>query len=56
MAKFKVLKTFKDKYTGEKYPSGTEIEMTVKRSKEAIKNLEEHGGGFLERIEEKGDE
>lgn len=56
MAKFNVLKTFRDKHTDEVYQAGSEIEMSVKRSKEATKNLEKYGGGFLERIEEKGDE
>lgn len=49
MAKFKVLKTFRDIHTQEVYAGNTEIEMTVKRAKEVEKNLD---GSFLERIEE----
>ena len=51
MAKYKVLKTFRDKYTKETYEKGQEIDMTVKRAEEAIKNLKEYGGDFLERID-----
>lgn len=53
MAKYKVLKTFRDKYTKETYEKGQEIDMTVKRAEEAIKNLKEYGGDFLERIDNK---
>ncbi len=49
MAKFKVLKTFRDIHTQEVYAEETEIDMTVKRAKEVEKNLD---GSFLERIEE----
>lgn len=49
MAKFKVLKTFRDIHTQEVYTEDTEIDMTVKRAKEVEKNLD---GSFLERIEE----
>lgn len=52
MAKYKVLQKFQDKYTGEEYSPGTEIEMTVKRANEAIKNLTKWDGEFLERVEE----
>lgn len=48
MAEFKVLKDFKDVHTGEVYSEGDEIEMTVKRSKEVAKNLDDT---YLERIE-----
>lgn len=48
MAKFKVLKTFRDIHTQEVYTEDTEIDMTVKRAKEVEKNL---GGSFLDRIE-----
>ncbi len=48
MAKFKVLKTFRDIHTQEVYAEETEIEMTVKRAKEVEKNLD---GSFLDRIE-----
>lgn len=50
MAKYKILKTFRDKYTKETYEKGQEIDMTVKRAEEAIRNLKEYGGVFLERI------
>jgi len=53
MAKYKVLKTFRDKYTKETYEKGQELDMTVKRAEEAIKNLKEYGGDFLERIDNK---
>lgn len=49
MAKFKVLKKFRDKQTKEVYQPNTEIEMTVKRAEEVAKNLDDT---FLERIEE----
>lgn len=49
MAKFKVLKTFRDIHTQEVYTEDTEIDLTVKRAKEVEKNLD---GSFLERIEE----
>lgn len=49
MAKFKVLKTFRDIHTEEVYVEEAEIEMTVKRANEVEKNLD---GSFLERIEE----
>ena len=50
MAKYKVLKTFRDKETKEVYESGSEIDMTVKRASEVEKNLD---GSFLERIDNK---
>lgn len=49
MAKFKVLKDFRDIHTKEIYQANSEIEMTVKRSEEVIKNLD---ASFLQRIEE----
>lgn len=51
MAKFKVLKVFKDKDTQEVYrvsKKGESIELTVKRADEVAAKL---GDGFLERIE-----
>lgn len=48
MAKFKVLKTFRDINTSVIYTSGSEIEMTVKRATEVEKNLD---SSFLERID-----
>lgn len=53
MAKYKVLQKFRDKVTKEVYETGQEIEMTVKRADEAIKNLKKWDGEFLERVEEK---
>jgi hypothetical protein len=53
VAKYKVLKTFRDKYTKETYEKGQEIDMTVKRAEEAIKNLKKYDGDFLERIDNK---
>lgn len=53
MAKYKVLKTFRDKYTKETYEKGQEIDMTVKRAEEAIKNLKKYDGDFLVRIDNK---
>lgn len=56
MAKYKVLKEFKDIKTKESYKEGQEIEMTVKRADEAIRNLKKWNGDFLERIEEEEEE
>ncbi|EIT7294074.1 MULTISPECIES: hypothetical protein [Listeria] len=49
MAKFEVLKKFKDKETKEVYEKGTEIELTVKRADEISDNL---GTSFLKRLDE----
>lgn len=49
MAKFKVLKVFRDKHTKDVYKVNDEVEMNVKRADEVKKNLD---GSFLERIEE----
>lgn len=51
MAKYKVLKRFRDKETKEVYEEGQEIEMTVKRADEAAKNLEKYSHKFLERLD-----
>lgn len=48
MAKYKVLKKFRDIHTKKVYKTNTEIEMTVKRANEVEKNLD---GSFLERID-----
>ena len=48
MAKFKVLKKFKDVHTDEVYEKNKEIEMTVKRSEEVEKNLDD---SYLERLD-----
>lgn len=53
MARYRVLKRFKDKYTKEIYEVGQEIEMTVKRANEAMKNLKKYNKEFLERIDNK---
>ena len=52
MAKYKVLKPFRDIKTKEDYKASQEIEMTVKRAEEAIKNLNKYDGEFLKRIDE----
>ena len=49
MAKFKVLKTFRDIHTKVIYEQGTVIEMAVKRADDVKKNLDDT---FLERVEE----
>lgn len=49
MAKFKVLKKFRDTHTKEIYEVNQEIEMTVKRAGEVEKNLD---SSFLVRVEE----
>lgn len=53
MAIYKVLKQFRDKETKELYEENQEIEMTVKRADEAIKNLKKWKGDFLERTDNK---
>ena len=52
MAKYNVLKKFRDKETKEVYEAGTVIDMTVKRAEEVAVNLDD---SFLERVEEKKD-
>lgn len=49
MAKFKVLKLFKDIHTGDVYEPKSVIEMNVKRSEEVAQNLD---NTYLERIKE----
>lgn len=49
MAKFKVLKKFRDIHTKEIYQPQKTIDMTVKRSEEVAKNLD---NTFLERLVE----
>lgn len=56
MAIYKVLQTFRDKETKEVYEVGREIEMTVKRADEAVRNLKKWDGEFLERIDNKQQE
>ncbi len=48
MAKFKVLKSFRDIETKEIYAIDQEIELTAKRAKEVVENLDD---SFLEKIE-----
>lgn len=55
MAKYKVLQKFADKETKEVYEVGHEIEMTVKRADEAVKNLAKYDGEFLERVDKPAD-
>lgn len=53
MAKYNVLKKFRDKETKEVYEAGKVIDMTVKRAEEVAVNLDD---SFLERVEEKKDD
>lgn len=53
MARFKVLKTFKDTHTKEVYKENKEIEMTVKRADEVAKNLDD---SFLVRVDKEDKE
>lgn len=55
MAKFKVLKPYKDLELEKELTKNDEVEMTVKRSEEVKKTLSDNGfdGPFLERIQEK---
>ena len=53
MAKYKVLKKFRDIHTKEVYKPNTEIEITVKRADEVEENLD---SSFLERIDNKDKE
>ena len=53
MAIFKVKKEFKDIHTKELYKVDSEIEMTVKRSKEVESNLD---STYLERVDNKEEE
>ena len=53
MVKYKVLKTFKDIHTDEIYDAQSEIDITVKRANEIVKNL---GSSFIVRVDEKEDE
>ena len=48
MAKFKVLKSFRDIETKETYAIDQEIELTAKRAKEVVENLDD---SFLEKVE-----
>ncbi|BAM46346.1 hypothetical protein [Amphibacillus xylanus] len=50
MAKYKVLKTFRDIHTKEVYKKDSVIDITVKRADEVAKNLD---GSFLDRIDKK---
>lgn len=52
MAKYKVVKVFKDKNTKETYEVNQIIDITVKRANEIEKTLKPLGD-FLERVEEK---
>lgn len=50
MAKFNVLQKWHDKELNRTYQVGEEIDITVKRAEEAIKNLPQNRGEFLERV------
>jgi len=54
MAKFKVLKAYKDLELNKYLKKDSEVEMTVKRSEEVEETLSNKGfdGPFLERIKE----
>lgn len=58
MAKFKVLKPYKDLEIGRKLEENEEVEMTIKRADEVAETLRKKGfkGKFLERIDNKKDE
>ena len=45
---YKILKNFKDKYTGERYVAGSEKDFSDKRAKEILKK-----GNLIEKIENK---
>ncbi|MEQ6206583.1 hypothetical protein [Enterococcus mundtii] len=51
MAKYKVVKVFKDVHTKETYKLDQEVDLTKERFGEIEKNLEASGGGFLVPIE-----
>lgn len=51
MAKYKVVKVFKDVHTKETYKLDQEVNLTKERFEEIEKNLEASGGGFLVPIE-----
>lgn len=50
MAKYKVLKEFRDIHTKKVYKKGQTIAMTEKRAKEAAENLKQWGKGFFEPV------
>lgn len=56
MAVYKVLQKFRDTETKEVYTAEQEIELTVKRADEAIKNLKKYDGEFLKRIDNADEE
>lgn len=56
MAQYKVLQKFRNIETEEVYKKGQVIELTVKRANEAIENLKEWNGEFLERIDNKSED
>lgn len=55
MAKFKVVKPYKDLQLDKKLKKNDEVEMTVKRADEVEKTLSDNGfdGPFLERTDKK---
>lgn len=53
MAKYKILKEFKDVHTKDIYKKGDLIEFSEERVSEIETNLEKHGGRFIEKEEKK---
>ena len=53
MAKYKVLKPFKDIHTKKSYQVNDRVVFDLARYKEIEKNLEAFGGGYLELVESK---
>lgn len=49
MARYKVLKQFKDVHTKEIYAPNTELDITVKRGDEIISNLDD---SYIKRLDE----
>lgn len=50
MAKYEVVKEFKDAYTKKTYHVGDVIELTKQRAKEIDDNLAEFGGGYIHQV------
>lgn len=50
MAKYKVLKRFRNIETKETYKINQEIELTDERVKDIVGKLKNYGGGFIEEI------
>lgn len=50
MAKYEVVKEFKDAYTKKTYHVGDVIELTKQRAKEIDDNLAAFGGGYIHQV------